>query len=135
MSRAVSAFLAEPGKQLFLSFGHRAPVEQVALQSRLAGMGLAVTEVLPGFNEYRGAGVLAGVSQMIYAVTTEGTHSLVEGAYAGPLYTGDVRAYSTGTSGGRVDGARCGVAVCARRIPSMFPGRRCMDCIRRARSG
>ena len=44
VSRAVSALIAEPGKHLFLSFGHRAPAEQVALQSLLAQTGLAVTE-------------------------------------------------------------------------------------------
>jgi predicted methyltransferase len=91
VSRAVSALTPEPGKQLFPSFGHRAPAEQVALQSRLAAMGLAVTEVLPGFNEYRGAGVLAGVSQLIYAVTTEDMRPLVTETYEGPLYTGEVR--------------------------------------------
>jgi predicted methyltransferase len=90
-SRAVSALAPQPGKQLFLSFGHRAPGEQVALQRQLAAMGLAVTEIIPGFNEYRGAGVLAGVSQMIYAVTTDSMQPLVTDRYTGPLYTGEVR--------------------------------------------
>jgi predicted methyltransferase/DNA-directed RNA polymerase subunit RPC12/RpoP len=91
VSRAVSALQPESGKQLFLSFGHRAPTEQVALQGLLAGMGLGVTEVIPGFNEYRGAGVLAGVSQMIVASSAEGAHPLLTGAATGPLYTGEVR--------------------------------------------
>jgi predicted methyltransferase len=89
-SRAVEAFVPEPGKHLFLSFGHRAPDEQVAVQRLLAEMGLAVMEVIPGFNEYRGAGVLAGVSQVIYAITTAQTHPLLADAYVGPLYTGEV---------------------------------------------
>lgn len=91
VSRAVSALQPEPGKQLFLSFGHRAPGEQVALQGALAGMGLAVTEVIPGFNDYRGAGVLGGVSQLIVVSTAEGAHPLIPGAASGPLYTGEVR--------------------------------------------
>ncbi len=91
VSRAVSALRPGGGKHLFLSFGHRAPSEQVALQGLLAGMGLAVTEVIPGFNDYRGAGVLAGISQMIVATTAEGAHPLVVDTYRGPLYTGEVR--------------------------------------------
>jgi DNA-directed RNA polymerase subunit RPC12/RpoP len=57
----------------------------------LARMGLAVTEVIPGFNEYRGAGVLAGVSQLFVAGTAEGAQPLITGSYSGPLYTGEVR--------------------------------------------
>jgi predicted methyltransferase/DNA-directed RNA polymerase subunit RPC12/RpoP len=91
VSRAVSAFPPESGKQLFLSFGHRAPAEQVTLHGLLAQMGLAVTEVIPGFNEYRGAGVLAGVSQLIVASTAPGAQPLIPGPYSGPLYTGEVR--------------------------------------------
>ena len=91
VSRAVAALVQEPGKQLFLSFGHRTPADQVELQRLLAEMGLAVTEMLPGFNDYRGAGILAGVSQMIYALTTEQTRPRTTGVYAGPLYTGELR--------------------------------------------
>jgi N4-bis(aminopropyl)spermidine synthase len=90
VSRAVQALTPGQGRQIFLSFGHRAPAEQVALQRALAGMGLAVAELLPGFNEYRGAGILAGVSQMIHLLSTTESAPGTPGVFAGPLYTGEM---------------------------------------------
>ncbi len=91
VSRAAEAFAPAQGKQLFLSFGHRTPADQAALQAALARMGLAMVEILPGFNEYRGAGILGGVSQMIHLLTTPETRPLITGRFDAPLYTGEVR--------------------------------------------
>jgi len=90
VSRAVSALVPEQGRQIFLSFGHRGPAEQAALGRTLTGMGLAMQEVLPGFNEYRGAGILGGVSQMLRLVSTPESRPEVAGRYTGPLYTGEM---------------------------------------------
>ncbi|HMA32834.1 MAG TPA: bis-aminopropyl spermidine synthase family protein [Chloroflexia bacterium] len=90
LSRAVSALAPEQGRQIFLSFGHRAPAEQAALQESLTGLGLAMVEVIPGFNEYQGAGILAGVSQMIHLLSTPASRPRVSGRYSGPLYTGEM---------------------------------------------
>jgi predicted methyltransferase/DNA-directed RNA polymerase subunit RPC12/RpoP len=90
VSRAVSALVPEQGRQIFLSFGHRPPAEQAALQGSLAGMGLAIAELIPDFNEYRGAGILAGVSQMIRLQTSPGSRPKVTGQFSGPLYTGEM---------------------------------------------
>ena len=89
-SRAIQALGTEQGRQLFLSFGHRPPAEQGALLGRLAGMGLAPVEIIPGFNEYQGAAVLGGVGQMIRLLTTPAAAPQVAGYFAGPLYTGEL---------------------------------------------
>jgi DNA-directed RNA polymerase subunit RPC12/RpoP len=56
----------------------------------LATMGLAVHEVIPAFNDYAGASLLGGSSQMVHLLTTQATQPLVEDAsYKAPIYTGE----------------------------------------------
>lgn len=95
LSRAVSALAAEPGKHVFFSFGARRPDETLAVQRAIAEMGLAVRSLSAGFNEYVGAGVLAGTSNLYHLRSTAGAMPLIEGEYDGPLYTADNRASAT----------------------------------------
>src|SRR5215472_10976339 len=95
LSRAVAALAPEPGRHVFFSFGARRPEETVAVQRAMAEMGLAVRSLAPGFNEYLGAGVLAGTSNLYHLRTAPGARPLIEGAYDGPLYTADNRATAT----------------------------------------
>lgn len=90
LSRALDALAPEQGRQVFLSFGHRPPAEQAALQGTLARMGLAVAELIPNFNEYQGAGILAGVSALFHLLTTPERRPQVRGRWSGPLYTGEM---------------------------------------------
>ena len=46
---------------------------------------------MAGFNEYLGAGVLAGTSNLYHLRTSSGARPLIEGAYDGPIYTADSR--------------------------------------------
>jgi N4-bis(aminopropyl)spermidine synthase len=92
LSRAVSALAAEPGRHIFFSFGARRPDETVAVQRAMADMGLALRSLTPAFNEYLGAGVLAGTSNLYHLRTTADAAPLIDGEYAGPLYTADNRA-------------------------------------------
>jgi N4-bis(aminopropyl)spermidine synthase len=92
LSRAVSALTAEPGRHVFFSFGARRPDETLAVQRAIADMGLAVRSLIPGFNEYLGAGVLAGTSNLYHLRTTSDAAPLIDGEYDGPLYTADSRA-------------------------------------------
>jgi predicted methyltransferase len=92
LSRAVSALTARPGQHVFFSFGARRPAETLATQRLIAGLGLVVRSLTPGFNSYVGAGILAGTSHLYHLRTTEETATLVEGSYLGPLYTADTRA-------------------------------------------
>ena len=90
-SRGVSALRCEPGKQGYISFGYRRPAESATALGMLADMGLAPVEVLPEFNHYVGAQVLAGVSQMIRTVSTGIPDPKIRGQYRGALYTADRR--------------------------------------------
>jgi N4-bis(aminopropyl)spermidine synthase len=92
LSRAVSALSAEPGRHVFFSFGARRPEETLAVQRAIAAMGLVVRSVQPGFNEYLGAGVLAGTSHLYHLRSTAGAAPLIDGDYQGSLYTADGRA-------------------------------------------
>jgi N4-bis(aminopropyl)spermidine synthase len=95
LSRAVTALVPEPGRHVFFSFGARRPDETVAVQRAMAEMGLAIRSLTPGFNEYLGAGVLAGTSNLYHLRTAPGAHPLIEGAHAGSLYTADNRVTAT----------------------------------------
>jgi DNA-directed RNA polymerase subunit RPC12/RpoP len=54
-------------------------------------MGLVIERLIPNFNEYVGAGVLAGVSDLYVLRATEASRPLIEGEYVGSIYTGQVR--------------------------------------------
>lgn len=91
LSRAVAGLSAEPGRHVFFSFGARRPDETLRTQELITAMGLAVRGLWPSFNEYLGAGVLAGVSHLYHLRSTGATRPLVAGDYTGPLYTADTR--------------------------------------------
>jgi len=91
VSRGVTGLRPEVGKQGYLCFGRRTPEETAAAVATLTGMGLAPVEILPDFNRYVGAQMLAGVSQMIRTVSTSGLKPGMDGVYSGPLYTADLK--------------------------------------------
>jgi predicted methyltransferase len=95
LSRAVSALAAGPGSHVFFSFGARRPEETLRVQRVIADLGLTVRSLVPGFNSYTGAGVLAGVSHLYHLRTTAQARPAIAGAYTGPLYTADTRAAAT----------------------------------------
>jgi predicted methyltransferase len=92
LSRAAAALRPEVGAHVFFSFGARRPAETVAVQTIIAGMGLAIRAVLPGWNTYTGAGILAGTSTLWHLRTAAPTTPTITGTYEGPLYTADGRA-------------------------------------------
>ena len=92
LSRAVSGLAPEPGKRVFFSFGARRPDETLRVQQLIGSMGLAVRALWPNFNEYLGAGILAGTSHLYYLRSTAAAAPLVEGNASGPLYTAEARA-------------------------------------------
>ena len=95
LSRAVSGLVPQPGRHVFFSFGARRPDETLAVQRSMAEMGLVVRSLAAGFNEYLGAGVLAGTSNLYHLRTAAGASPLIEDGYDGPLYTADSRAAVT----------------------------------------
>jgi predicted methyltransferase len=95
LSRAVSALTPDAGQHVFFSFGARRPEETLRTQQLIAAMGLTIRSLLPGFNEYLGAGILGGTSHLLHLRTTALTRPAVTGDYPGPLYTADLRAAAT----------------------------------------
>jgi predicted methyltransferase len=95
LSRAVAGLTAEPGRHVFFSFGARRPDETLMVQRAIASMGLVIRSLQPGFNEYVGAGVLAGTSSLYHLRTAAGARALIEGSYDGPLYSAANRAAVT----------------------------------------
>ena len=95
LSRAVSALAAGTGRHVFFSFGARRPEETLSTQRLIADMRLTVRSLVPGFNSYAGAGILAGTSHLYHLRTTMQSRPAVTGHYPGPLYTADTRAAVT----------------------------------------
>jgi N4-bis(aminopropyl)spermidine synthase len=92
LSRAVGGLVPEVGRHVFFSFGARRPADTLRTQESIAAMGLTVRALWPGFNEYLGAGILAGTSHLYHLRSTEAAAPLIEGDYPGPMYTADARA-------------------------------------------
>ena len=95
LSRAVAALDPEPGQHVFFSFGSRRPSDTLRTQEIIAGLGLAIRSLWPGFNEYWGAGILAGTSNLYHLRSTAASRPLIDGDHTGPLYTADERAAAT----------------------------------------
>jgi len=95
LSRAVSALTPDAGQHVFFSFGARRPEETLRTQQLIGAMGLTVRSLVPGFNEYLGAGILGGTSQLFHLRTTALTRPAITGDYPGSLYTADMRAAAT----------------------------------------
>jgi predicted methyltransferase len=91
LSRAVSALRPEAGAHVFFSFGARRPDETLRTQTLIAGMGLVVRTLVPSFNSYLGAGILAGTSHLYHLRSTAAATPAITGGYAGPLYTAETR--------------------------------------------
>jgi predicted methyltransferase len=87
LSRAVAGLAPAPGGHVFFSFGARRPDETVRAQGLIGSMGLAIRALWPGFNEYLGAGVLAGTSHLYHLRAVAGARPLIGGEFTGPLYT------------------------------------------------
>jgi N4-bis(aminopropyl)spermidine synthase len=95
LSRAVAALVPEPGRHVFFSFGARRPDETLRTQEVIGAMGLTVRGLWPGFNEYLGAGILAGTSHLYHLRSTAAAKPLITGEFPGPLYTAQARAAVT----------------------------------------
>ena len=88
LSRAVAGLAPEPGGHVFFSFGARRPEETLRAQELIGAMGLTIRGLWPGFNEYLGAGVLAGTSHLYHLRSTAAARPLVEGDFSGPAVHG-----------------------------------------------
>ncbi|MGN6175117.1 MAG: bis-aminopropyl spermidine synthase family protein, partial [Streptosporangiaceae bacterium] len=95
LSRAVAALAGGAGRHVFFSFGTRRPDETLRTQRLMADLGLTVRSLVPGFNSYTGAGILAGTSHLYHLRSTQDSRPGVTGRYEGPLYSAQTRAATT----------------------------------------
>jgi predicted methyltransferase len=91
LSRGAAALAPGPGRQAFLCFPGKPPEEGARLQGAIADMGFAIHALVRNFNEYVGAGVLAGASHLYHLVAGPRLSPPVAGRYEAALYTGDLR--------------------------------------------
>jgi N4-bis(aminopropyl)spermidine synthase len=89
LARALEALDARGG-DVFLSFGSRRFGAALGLQREIARLGLAIVRLTRDFNEYEGAGVLAGTSSLYQLAAGTGARRPDPLVHAGPLYTADV---------------------------------------------
>jgi len=87
VSRAIEALESKPGKRIYLCYPRKSPAEALAVQQWLAECGLLVREVIPGFNRYHGASILANQSDMIVLETTANTRPDVDAGGESRIYT------------------------------------------------
>lgn len=95
LARGVRALRTGVGPLGFVSFGRKSPQDTVGIGRVLVELGLGCVEMVPNFNRYEGAQMLAGSSQMIRVIAAGEGDSAV-GAYDGPLYTRDKRKQARG---------------------------------------
>lgn len=91
LSRAVAALGPGVGHHVFFSFGARRPVETLEVQQLIGRMGLAMRALVPNFNDYVGAGILAGTSHLHHLRTTGTGGPSLTAEHDGPLYTAETR--------------------------------------------
>jgi predicted methyltransferase/DNA-directed RNA polymerase subunit RPC12/RpoP len=91
LSRGAAALDPSAGGHAFLCFGARPPDESARLQGAITDMGFAIHDLVRNFNEYVGAGVLAGASHLYHLVVGSRLSPSIGGRYEAALYTGDVR--------------------------------------------
>jgi N4-bis(aminopropyl)spermidine synthase len=87
LSRAAAA--VRPGGTVLFSFGSRRAETTFEVQRDFTRMGFAVQSLAPDFNQYVGAGALAGTSHLYHLRATAEVRPVVTGRFDGPLYTAD----------------------------------------------
>jgi predicted methyltransferase/DNA-directed RNA polymerase subunit RPC12/RpoP len=92
LSRAVEGLEPGPGRAVVFSFGPKGPEDALRVQESVTDLGLVVHDMRRDFNTYHGAGVINGRSHLQILTTTGRTGPVVDGEYAGPMYTADKRA-------------------------------------------
>ena len=102
LSRGLTALKPREGASLYLAYAHQPPKGMLTVQKTLTAMGLAQQELLPRFNVYEGAEMLANTTFLSRLETTAQSRPLITGVFRGKLYTGEI------TQTVRVYQCRCG---------------------------
>jgi predicted methyltransferase len=92
LERGIEALISQSGKSGLLSYAHRSPDETLRLEQMITGLGLAIMEIFPGFNEYEGAEMFGGSGQALLLATTSRTgRAPIPAPGANPFYTRENR--------------------------------------------
>ncbi|MEV2778773.1 bis-aminopropyl spermidine synthase family protein [Paenibacillus larvae] len=89
VSKGISALKHEKGLPVFLSYSHKSPDFMLAMQREFVQMGLMTKEVIPHFNKYEGAEIIANQGQMIILNTTDLTKPSISDSFREAIYTGE----------------------------------------------
>ena len=89
VSRAIEILNPSVGGVVYLSFGKKPPQEMLNIQKDLLTMNCLITHVLPRFNKYIGAQILAGESVLYRLEALPPLKPIIKGQYRDKLYTGD----------------------------------------------
>ncbi len=91
LSRAIDTLRPRKTSSIYLAFPDKPPLEMLEAHRAINGMGLYVRELIPRFNVYEGAEILANTTFMAKLTVTEVASPTVTGVFRGALYTGEVR--------------------------------------------
>jgi predicted methyltransferase len=91
LSRAIDALRPRKTSSIYLAFPDKPPLEMLEAHRAVNGMGLYVRELIPRFNVYEGAEILANTTFMAKLTVTEAASPAMTGVFRGALYTGEVR--------------------------------------------
>ena len=90
LSRAIQALKDESGRKIYLAYAHRPPKMQLEVQSSLTKLGLAILQLIPGFNLYEGAEMHGNTTYISILSTTESTKPLIASDFSEKIYTGEL---------------------------------------------
>lgn len=90
LSRAIHALKDEPGRKIYLAFAHRPPTIQLEVQNSLTKMGLAILQLIPGFNLYEGAEMHGNTTYISILSTTDSSQPSITSDFCEKIYTGEL---------------------------------------------
>lgn len=91
LSRAIAASKLGSGT-IYLSFGKKEPEVQLAVQHLLSSQQLTIKAISRGFNQYEGAGIIGGQSDLYQLTTNLTSYPVIspECSYKELIYTGEL---------------------------------------------
>jgi len=90
LSRAIQALKDESGRRIYLAYAHRPPKIQLEVQNSITKLGLAIQQLIPGFNLYEGAEMHGNTTNISILSTTDSSKPLFTSDYNEKIYTGEL---------------------------------------------
>ncbi|MHA1211626.1 MAG: bis-aminopropyl spermidine synthase family protein, partial [Candidatus Heimdallarchaeota archaeon] len=90
LSRGLQALKDKQNKKIYLAYAHRPPTEMHEVQKAIITQGLAINQLLPGFNLYEGAEMHGNTTFLAILVTTNNISILYPRNFTDHIYTGEI---------------------------------------------